>query len=92
MNDLTAVQVDSEVHLRERESWLLALFNRCLGVTDTVVLGHVLAGDGGAVLAAPRPPGRLSQFDHLLYCGLTPHGQGECNARNGNGPKDFPQP
>ena len=76
MNHLTAVQVDSEVNLSERGSGLLALLNRGLGVTGTVVRGHVLAGDGGAVLTAPRALGALGQFNHLLQCGLAPHEQG----------------
>ena len=76
MNRFTAVQVGSDVDLPEREGWLPALLNRGLGVADTVVRGHVLAGDGGAVLTAPRALGALGQFNHLLQCGLAPHEQG----------------
>ncbi len=63
MNRFAAVQVDAQVDPQERESWLLALLNRGFGVADTVVLGNVLAGDGGAVLATPRP---LRALGHLI--------------------------
>lgn len=63
MNYLTAVQVSSSVNWSERGSELLALLNRGLGVADTIVRGHVLSGNGGAVLAAPRTTGLLG---HLI--------------------------
>lgn len=64
MNRFTAVQVVIDVDSRKGEGWLPVAFpNRGFGVADTVVLGNVLAGDGGAVLAAPRP---LRAFGHLI--------------------------
>ncbi len=51
MNYLTAVQVGSDLESRERGSGLLALPYGDLRVALTVVRGHVLAGDGGSVLA-----------------------------------------
>ena len=66
VNRLTAVQVCNDVEYGRRRSWLLTLLNRCPGVASAVVRANVLASDGRAVSAAPRPLGPPGSFGHQI--------------------------